>query len=309
MINQTKLAIIAIAIVIPLSIFAVYATDSNMPEDKSTSKLYVVASFYPLFEFAQKVGQDKVDVTLLVPAGTEPHDWEPTIKDVQKMKNADLIIINGIGFETWVHQLDEINYQGTIVDTSYGIVANGINPTNDRLPEHDKHIDEHGDPHIWLDPILAKVQVQNIADAFSDHDPQNEKFYQQNAKNYENELDKLDTKIRNELSGCNHDFIAFHDAFSYFSDEYSLNQHTIVLSNSPHAEPTAKTLEQIINTAKELNIKIIFTEETVDPRTSKIIANEIGGKILSLSPIEIGTGKSYISRMTDNLNSLKEALC
>jgi len=123
------------------------------------------------------------------------------------------------------------------------------------------------------------------------------------------ELDRLDSKIRSELSSCNRDFIAFHNAFSYFADEYGLNQHTIISSNVPHAEPTAKTLENVINTAKKLNVKIIFTEETVDHRTSEIIAKEIGGKVQVLSPIEIGNDKSYIFRMIENLNHLKEALC
>ena len=88
-----------------------------------------------------------------------------------------------------------------------------------------------------------------------------------------------------------------------------MNQHTIIPSNNPHAEPTAGTLEEIVNTAREYDLKIIFTEETADPRTAEIISNEINGKILVLSPIEIGNDGNYISRMTENLNNLKEALC
>ena len=303
MLGQVKLAIIAIVIVIPIASFGVHATDSNIfPEStKSNSKLIVMSSFYPLHEFAQKVGKDKVDATLLVPAGIEPHDWEPTIQDVQRMQRADLIIINGIGFERWVDKLDRLNLHGNIVDTS-----NGIATTSEKLDQH-KHTS--GDPHIWLNPVYAQIQVQNIADAFSLYDPENEKFYQSNAQRYKGDLDNLDSKIRIELDNCNNDFIAFHDAFSYFADEYNLNQHTIMSSGVPHGEPTAKTLETTIETARELNVKIIFTEETVDTRTSQIIANEIGGKVLVLSPIEIGNDQSYIHRMTENLNNLKEALC
>ena len=92
-----KIAIVAITIVIPLSSFSIWASDSNLQlrETSEKSKLYVMSSFYPLYEFAQKVGQDKVDVELLVPIGIEPHDWEPTIQDVQRMQNSDLIVING----------------------------------------------------------------------------------------------------------------------------------------------------------------------------------------------------------------------
>ncbi len=298
---QIKLAIIAIAIVIPLSSFVVYGTNSNQQfTTTDSSKLQVISSFYTLHEFSQNVGQEKVDVTLLVPVGVEPHDWGPTIKDVQRIQKSDLIIINGIGFENWVNNLDETDYQGVIVDTSNEILVKNFGQ---------EHANTSGDPHIWLNPIYAKIQVQNIANAFSNSDPKNQQYYQLNAAKYIEQLDTLDSKIRNELSNCSHDFVAFHDAFSYFADEYNLNQHTIISSNVPHGEATAKTLEDVISTAKELNIKVIFSEENVNTRTSEIIANEIDGKVLVLSPLEIFSDGTYISKMTENLNNLKEALC
>jgi zinc transport system substrate-binding protein len=304
--KQIKLAIIAIAVIIPLSSIVVYGTNSNQQfTTTDSSKLQVISSFYPLREFSQNVGQEKVDVTVLVPPGIEPHDWGPTIKDVQKIQKSDLIIINGIGFENWVDSLAEINYQGVIVDTSNGILVKNIDEEND----HDEDFHGSGDPHIWLNPVTAKTQVQNIANAFSDSDPKNQQYYQLNAEKYIEQLDSLDSKIRNELSGCSNDFVAFHDAFSYFADEYNLNQHTIIPSNNPRGEATAKTLENVISTAKELNIKVIFSEENVNPKTSEIIANEIDGKVLILSSIEVFTDGTYISRMIENLNNLKEALC
>ena len=302
--NQVKLAIIVISITIPLISFAVFSSDSNQFKKTNESKLQVMSSFYPLHEFSQNIGKEKVDVKLLVPVGVEPHDWEPTIKDVQQMQKSDLIIINGIGFESWVDKLHEMNYQGVIVDTSNGIINN-----IEEESVYDEYSDESGDPHIWLNPVFAKIQVQNIANAFSDSDPENRQYFQENAASYIKDLDLFDSKIHTELSACNHDFIAFHDSFSYFADEYDLTQHTIISSYAPHTEPTAKTLENVINKAKQLNLKIIFTEETADPKTSQVIANEIGGKILVLSPLEIGNDKTYISRMTENLNHLKEALC
>ncbi len=222
---QIKLAIIAIAVIIPLSSIAVYGTDSNQQFTKiDSSKLQVIPSFYPLQEFSQNVGQEKVDVTLLVPVGVEPHDWRPTIKDVQKMQKSDLIIINGIGFENWVDNLKEIDYQGVIVDTSNGILVKNIDEEN----EHDEDFHGSRDPHIWLNPVYAKIQVQNIANAFSNSDPKNQQYYQSNAVKYIEQLDLLDSKIRNELYNCSSDFVAFHNAFSYFADEYNLNQHAII---------------------------------------------------------------------------------
>ena len=302
--TQVKLAIIAIIIVIPLISFTVFSSDSNQFKKTDESKLQVISSFYPLQEFSQRVGQEKIDAKLLVPIGIEPHDWEPTIKDIQQMQKSDLVIINGIGFEGWLDKLNEINYKGVVVDTSLGVLKN---PDKSSMPLN--HNGESNDPHIWLNPVYAKIQVQNIANAFSNSDSKNQQYYQENAANYIHELNLLDSKIRTELSGCNHDFIAFHDAFSYFSDEYNLTQHTIISSNTPHVEPTAKTLENVINKARELDLKIIFTEETADPKTSQVIANEIGGKILVLSPIEIANNETYISKMTENLDNLKEALC
>ena len=294
---QIKFAILAIIIVIPLSSIVVYGTDSNQQFQKIESdKLQIISSFYPLHEFSQIVGQEKVDAILLVPIGVEPHDWEPTIKDVQQMQKSDLIIINGIGFENWVDSLRENNYQGKIIDTSDKILVKKLD-------------DNSKDPHIWLNPVTVKTQVQNIANAFSDSDPENQQYYQSNAAKYIEQLDLLDVKIRNELSQCNNDFIAFHDAFSYFADEYDLNQHTIISPNNSHGEATARTLENVISTANTLNIKVIFSEEAVDPKTSEIVANEIGGKVLILSPIEIASDGNYISKMTENLKNLKVALC
>ena len=294
---QIKFAILAIIIVIPLSSIVVYGTDSNQQFQKIESdKLQIISSFYPLHEFSQIIGQEKVDAILLVPIGVEPHDWEPTIKDVQQMQKSDLIIINGIGFENWVDSLHENNYQGKIIDTSNKVSIKNLD-------------DNSKDPHIWLNPVTVKIQVQNIANAFSDSDPENQQYYQSNAAKYIEQLDLLDVKIRNELSQCNNDFIAFHDAFSYFADEYDLNQHTIISPNNSHGEATARTLENIISTANTLNIKVIFSEEAVDPKTSEIIANEIGGKVLILSPIEVASDGNYISKMTENLKNLKVALC
>ena len=311
---QVKIAIIAIIIVIPLSSIAVYGTNTNQQFTiNDDSKLQVISSFNPLHEFSQIVGQEKVDTILLVPVGVEPHDWEPTIKDVQQMHKSDLIIINGIGFENWVDNLIENNYLGIIVDTSNGITTNQSKEQHDEEQHDEEQHDEHkhlaGDPHIWLNPVYAKTQVQNIANAFANSDLKNSKFYHTNAEEYNKKLDLLDMKIRNELSNCNSDFIVFHNAFSYFADEYGLNQYTIMPTNNSHGEVTAKTLEKIILTAKKLNIKVIFSEEDISSKSSEIIANELGGNVLILSTLEITSDGTYISKMTENLENLKVALC
>jgi zinc transport system substrate-binding protein len=324
--TQVKLAIIAIAIVIPLTSFAV--TQPSFTSEISTSdnsKLQVVTSANFLYEFTQNIGNEMIDVTLLVPMGVEPHDWEPTIRDTERIQKSDMIIINGIGYEHWIGSLELTGIAGILVDTSNGIsTLDSIKYDEEKHDDdakedgHDEHTEEDGhdernhgalDPHIWLNPVYAQLQVKNIANALSNSDPTNKNYYQSNAEIYNQELNSLDTKIRTELSGCTTDFITFHDAFSYFSEEYGLTQHTIISSTDSHGEVTLQTLENIISLARELNIKVIFAEESTSTKTSQVIADEIGGKVLVLSPLEIVSDETYVEKMTQNLENLKEALC
>ena len=297
-------AILAISVVIPLSVFVLWSfQDNHVTGFEEKRHLKVLASFYPLYEFTKTIGGERIDVSVIVPSGIEPHDWEPTIQDLQKMQNADMIVINGVGLEPWITKLVSVNPDILIVDTSNGIP----------LLEKDKHMFDNkiqNDPHIWLDPVLAKKQIQNIVDGLSIIDPQNTNYYQENANAYNTKLILLDNKIRNELSICvKKEFLAFHDAFSYFANEYGLNQNTIIGVN-PSEEPTAVTLQQIVQKAQNLDLHVIFTEEAVNPRISDVIADEIGAKVLILSPIEIYEKNSdYIKRMEQNLSNLKEELC
>ncbi|MDX1373341.1 MAG: zinc ABC transporter substrate-binding protein, partial [Nitrososphaeraceae archaeon] len=311
--HQVKLGIISIAIVIPLAISAVWY--SNQPEPVvqyvEATKVVALASFYPLYEFTKEVGGEKVDVSLLVPLGMEPHDWEPTINDIQRIRQADLIIINGVGFESWIENIEEINPDVTIIDSSKRIkIIKWQTSDHDEEDGEHNHDESLGDPHIWLNPLLAKIQVQNIADGLIQFNPENEKTYVNNANAFIKKLDDLDSKIRDGLTNCKRDFIVYHNAFSYFADEYELTQHTIVKTNDPHAEPTSRHFEDIINLAQELDLKIIFTEEAEDSRISQVIADEFNAKVLTLSPLEItNDGSSYIENMEKNLINLQKALC
>ena len=303
--NDTRVAILAISIVIPLTAFTLWFSDQSKTTSLAQEKqITVLVSFYPLYEFTKEIGKERIDVSIIIPTGIEPHDWEPTIQDLQKMQNADAIVINGAGFEKWLNDFVTSNPNIMVIDTSKNI----------ELMENSKiyhaHDESNKNPHIWLDPILAKKQVKNIANELMRVDPEHALYYQENADAYNTKLDLLDNKIRTELSVCSKkDFIAFHDAFSYFAKEYNLNQHTIVGVDA-NTEPTAVTLQQIIQNAKSLNLDIIFTEEAVNPRISEVIADEIGGEVLVLSPIEIADKNSdYIQKMEQNLLNLKEELC
>ena len=118
-------------------------TSDTVDTVDTSDKPVVVSSFYPIYQFTNEVGGTKIDSSLLIPPGAEPHDWEPTIRDVQRLQAADLVVINGIGFETWIEDLEDGEFEGTIVDTSVGITV----MSGGQDDHGDEHGDEHGDDH------------------------------------------------------------------------------------------------------------------------------------------------------------------
>jgi zinc transport system substrate-binding protein len=259
----------------------------------------VLASFFPIYEFVKEIGGNKVDATTLIPIGLEPHNYEPTIQQIQQAESADIVFFNGLNFETsWINRINN----DKMVDTSKGLNFSKGNMTT-------------VNPHIWLDPILAKHQVKNIKDTLIKADPANKKYYETNAANFTGTLDSLDALIRSTLEKCEKkDFITFHDAFSYFAHRYGLNQHSIT-GVAPEGEILPQRISEVIKIARNLGINVIYSEELVDPRFAEVIAQEIpGGKVVILSPIE-GVGKEeqiagigYIDKMKENLNNLKIGL-
>ena len=323
MITQSKIAIFAIIIIIPLVSVILWSNENTENLTTNEDELQVYVSFYPLYETTQAIIGQKVDVKILTPTNIDPHDFDPSVKIIQEMKTADLIILNGGGFESWISNMELESDQ--LLDSSNGISfletksiahhdEHDEHTKEDEHEEHEEH-EEHkvvSDPHIWLNPNLVKIQVKNIAERLSKIDPENSKSYNENALQYVEKLELLDLQIREELSSCSKkDFITYHNAFSYFSDEYGLTQHTITKGVHSHSQPTAKSIENIIDLAKELDINVIFAEDTSDIRISKVIADEIGADVLILSPAatEHIENKNYFERMQENTSNLKEALC
>jgi zinc transport system substrate-binding protein len=279
---------------------ALVISNSNLSEPiaQQSSKINVVVSFFPIYEFAKQVGGDRVNIMTLIPAGVEPHDYEPTIQQLQEAENADVVFFNGLGFEdSWIGRINNDN----LVDTSSLLnLSQGSKTRN---------------PHVWLDPVLAKTQVQQVENALIEIDPNNKLYYQNNAMNFTAELDSLDSEIRNVLQTCNKkDFIAFHDAFSYFANRYGLIQHS-VQGISPEGEVLPQRIEQTIRLADDLGLNVIYAEELVDPRFAEVIAQEIpNGKVLVLSPLEgiekeeMDTGIGYLDKMEQNISNLKVGL-
>ena len=306
--NKGIIAAIAggIAVAIAAGIIAVSSAPAALPED---GRAKVVASFFPLYDFTRNVAGDRAGVSVFIPSGVEPHDWEPTPQNVAQAASADLLVYNGAGFEGWISDINPKN----AVDATAGLEL--LEATEEHEEEEEEHEGEEFDPHVWLDPVLAKHQVSVIRDGLVRADPDNAGYYIDNAARYLAELDELDVFIRSELSSCEKtDFIAFHSAFSYFSNRYGLTQHAIQ-GIAPEGEVLPQRIQEIKDLATELGIDVIYSEELVDPRLAEVIAGEIpNGRVLVLSPLEgleeeeERNGVGYLDKMRENVENLKVGL-
>jgi zinc transport system substrate-binding protein len=279
----------------------------NTSQQSSQAKINVVASFYPIYEFVKAVGGDRINPSVLIPIGAESHNFDPTIQEIQKANSANLLVYNGASMEEpWIHNLTPEN----TVDTSKGI--------NLLANPNDPEIKGPNDPHIWLDPVLAIQQVEHIRNGLDKVDPKNAAYYNQNTQNFIGQLNKLNTAFSGNLTSSNcakRDFIAFHLAFAYFANQYSLTEHPIHQGLTPSGEILPQKLVEVVTLAKNLGLKVIYSEDLIDPRSVQAIAEQIPDtKVMVLSPIEginateQKAGIGYIDKMYQNLASLKEGL-
>ncbi len=237
--------------------------------------------------------------------------------------------------EEFVHQFEEgeINALEGIVEIHHLVSGEDVHAKDGEIEyEHDtdgeieyEHDtdgeieDEHGhsfeyDPHIWLDPILVKQQVNNIKDELVKVDPENANYYEQNAVAYNAQLDTFDAKVRSEISNCQKDtFVPFHNAFTYFGERYDLTVFAIG-GLTPDSEASASEIAEFVNFVKDNDIKVLFAEELVDPRLAQVIADEAGAQVLifspleALTPVEASKGVTFLQKMEQNLDVLKVAL-
>ncbi len=227
-----------------------------------------------------------------------------------------------------LHEIEDGHIEGSegLEEIHHLVSGEDVHDEHAKEDDHDDH-DEHEegghdghdhdyefDPHIWLDPILVKQQVNVIRDGLIQADPQNKEHYEENARIYNNKMDALDMKIGSALSSCQKDTIVpFHNAFVYLGERYDI--HIMALSGmTPDSEASAAEIAEFVDFVKDNDIKVIFSEELVDPRLAEVIADEAGAEVILFSPLEalapdeIGKNVSYIDKMEDNLDSLKVAL-
>lgn len=270
---------------------------------ESAKKLAVVASVYPVYEFAKQVGGDKLDLIMLVPPGAEPHDWEPKAKDLTRIKSAQVFLYHGAGLEPWIDKLvsgKPDGIKGVQVSKDIPILASGA---------------EHGsDAHIWLDPVFAQQEVRTITAALTAADPANGVYYQANAERYIAELVHLDNEYREGLARSpRRDIVTTHAAFGYLAKRYALDQ-TAIMGLSPDAEPAPDKMASVVRLVRERQVHYIFFETLVSPKLADTIARETGAQTLVLNPVEGLTaeeekaGANYLSLMRGNLQNLQKAL-
>lgn len=298
---------------------------SNNQAEKN-QKLSVIATLFPQFDFVREIAGDKVDVSLLLPPGVESHAFDPTPSQIITITQSDLFIYTNSDMEPWIDQIVEnVKDDGPIILES----SNGIRFIKGLHDHDDVHDDDHDDdydddhddedlvdPHVWLDPLNAKVMVTNITNALIELDPENASFYRANSDNYLIELDKLNDTFEDAFINTSNDTIVYggHFAFGYLADRFDLNILSPYTGFSPDSEPTANAIVELINVINEKNIKIIFFEELIEPRVANVIAEQTNTTPMllhgahNITKDEMDANITYLEIMYDNAEKLKEAL-
>lgn len=314
--NINRLSALVCACTLSLSLLTGCGTQ---PADTAAGdgRLRVLTSFYPMYDYACKIGGDCIDVTNMVPSGTEPHDWEPSTNDLKNLEKADVFIYNGADMEPWADDL-LVSRSDTlrVVEASENVELRTTDGEHEHAHEHEDADHHHGDfdPHVWLDPENAKIEMEAIRDALCAADPENSTVFQSNYEKYAAELDALDAEFREKLAPLpNRTIVVAHEAFGYLCDAYGLTQVGIE-GLSPDSEPDPGRMAEVIDFVREHSISTIFFEELVSPKVAEAIASETGAQAKMLSPLEglsdeqAAAGADYFSVMHDNLAALMEAL-
>lgn len=300
---------------------AAIALASASPSE-AADKVRVVASFTILDDMVRNIGGDHVQVTTLVGADGDAHVYEPTPADAKALAQADLVVVNGLGFEGWMDRLTEAaGYKGPVVTASTGLKPLEAEEGHEHehgKDDHDKDAhgdhDENLDPHAWQDLSNGRVYVANIARALAEVDPANAADYRRRAEAYDHELAALDGEVRARLNAVPADrrkVITSHDAFQYFGRAYGIEFHAPV-GISTESEPSAGDLAALIRQMKEENVRALFVENITNPKLLQQLAREadavIGGTLYSdsLSRPE-GPAPTYIDMFRHNVGEIAEA--
>ncbi|MBA3422034.1 MAG: zinc ABC transporter substrate-binding protein [Thermoleophilaceae bacterium] len=261
-----------------VAVLAVLATagceaDREPPRGAPGDQLSVVATTMQVQDFARQVGGNRVRVTPILGPDAEPHEYEPTPSDADAMSEAEAVIANGANLDDWLDDLlDQAGADAIRADAVDGITL---------LPT-----EEHGfpgDPHVWHDPELAKRMVDNVAAGLGRADPPGGDTYRRNAESYKARIDWMAATIRRELAPVppeRRNLVTSHDAFGYFARAYDVNVVGSVLPTvTTDAEPSAQQVRRLVDEIRRNDVGAIFTEEAVEPRLERRVAEEAGARV------------------------------
>lgn len=289
---------------------------NNETNEVKETKKVIYTSFYPLQSITKEIVGNKMEVRKLIPNGQEVHHWEPTAQDMKNLSEGSVILVNGLGLESWMDKFKASIKDLNIVEVSKDVnllKAEEEHEENENHESEEKHHHGEYDPHIWLSLRNMKVIAKNICDQVVKMDKDNETYYRENLAKVQNRLDDLDKKYSEQLQNAKiKSIITSHEAFAYLLKDYGLKQIPIENLTSD-SEPNLAKMKEVIELAKNEGIKYVFYEELSENKVEETIAKEIGGEVKMLYTIEGQTeeqakeNKDYFELMEENLKALVEA--
>ena len=282
---------------------------ASTPTSSGTGKTKVVTTFLPMYIFTKAVTGDAADVEILVPPGTEVHEYQATPNNVKAIATANVLVKNGLGLEEFLENTvkNAQNPKLAQIDASKNIKPlNEISPVEKTAKEQHEHAE--GNPHVWLDPVLAKQQVINIRDGLIAADPANKAIYEANSANYIKQLEALNNEFEQTLQKTpNCTFVTFHDAYPYLAQRYKLKQLAVV--EIPEDQLAPADVQKAVNAVKKYKVKALFSEPGVDNKLLTSLSKDLN---LTLRPLDsLETGKTnpqyYFEAMKANLQTLETA--
>lgn len=278
-----------------------------------SSRLAVLTSFAPIHSLALNVAGEVADVSVLIPPATGPHDYSFSPSDLAKIARADVLIVNGVGLESWLDKgIRAVGKQDLrIVDSSRGInLITGIEMRNLAGAKSEPDPDAGGpNPHIWLSPRNAIQQVKNICEGLAARDPQNAPVYRNNADAYIHRLATLDADILAATSSLpNKMLITFHDTFPYFARDYGFTV-AATFEEFPGKEPSPRAIKQLREIIESAHVAALFSEPQYSAKAMQVFAQEFKIPVVQLDPMETGEGgRDFYERvMRKNLQTLVSA--
>lgn len=263
-------------------------------------KIPIFVSILPQAFFVEEIGGDRVAVDVLVQPGQSPATYAPTPKQMAKLSSSRIFFRIGVAFENvFIPKIEQSIPEILIVDTREGIhLEKGENHAHEGSQHHDNELD----PHIWLDPLLVKKQASIITDTLAAIDPAGASLYEKNFSAFADKLDALDQQLRQELAPIKgKSFFVFHPAFGYFARAYGLKQIAVETGGK---NPSGRHLANLIESAMEMDVKVLFVQPQFSRKSAETIARAIDGEVIAIDPL----ARDYFTNMRRMAQAMKQAL-